>query len=66
MVRPRDASLRTRLVLLTLASSSVGLVLAFALFAVYDEHLFREHKGGGVTVGGRDDCGDQQSGIDLR
>ena len=36
--------MRTRLVLVTLASSSAGLVLAFAMFLLYDNHLLREHK----------------------
>ncbi|HTZ32201.1 MAG TPA: PAS domain S-box protein [Methylomirabilota bacterium] len=44
MKRLRDSSLRTRLVLVTLVSSSVGLSLALALVAFYDNHLLREHK----------------------
>jgi len=40
----RDTSLKVRLVLVTLASSSAGLLLAFALFAICDDRLLREHK----------------------
>ena len=40
----RDTSLKVRLVLVTLASSSAGLSLAFALFAICDDRLLREHK----------------------
>lgn len=41
---PGNSSLKSRLVLLTLVSSSVGLLLAFSLFVLYDEHLLRDHK----------------------
>ena len=44
MRRLRDTSLRARLALVTLAGSGVGLLLAFALLAIYDDHLLREHK----------------------
>jgi len=40
----RNASLKTRLIVLTLASSAAGLTLAFALFVIYDDHLLRVHK----------------------
>jgi hypothetical protein len=40
----RDQSIRSRLLLLTFISSSIGLSLAFLLFTVYDEHLLRVHK----------------------
>jgi len=39
-----NSSLKSRLVLLTLVSSSVGLLLTFSLFAIHDEHLLREQK----------------------
>ncbi len=39
-----NSSLKSRLVLLTLASSSVGLLLAFSLFAIHDEQLLRASK----------------------
>lgn len=40
----KNQSVRSRLLLLTFISSSIGLSLAFSLFAVYDEHLLRVHK----------------------
>jgi two-component system sensor histidine kinase/response regulator len=40
----RNSSLKSRLLLLTLASSTAGLLLAFVLFLVYDDHLLRVHK----------------------
>jgi two-component system, sensor histidine kinase and response regulator len=43
-MRMRDQSVKRRLVLLTLVSSSAGLLLAFCLFAAYDRHLVRERK----------------------
>jgi PAS domain S-box-containing protein len=39
-----NTSLRSRLVLLTLVSSSAGLLLALTMFVIYDERLLREHK----------------------
>ncbi len=39
-----NTSLKTRLVLLTLVSSSVGLLVAFTMFLIYDIHLLRMHK----------------------
>jgi hypothetical protein len=39
-----NSSLKSRLVFLTLLSSCVGLLLAFTLFLIYDEHLLRAHK----------------------
>ncbi|MGB7846813.1 MAG: CHASE sensor domain-containing protein [Candidatus Acidiferrum sp.] len=40
----KNSSLKSRLVLLTLVSSSAGLLLAFTLFLIYGEHLLRLHK----------------------
>jgi len=40
----RDISLRRRLVLLTMVSSSAGLVFALLIYLVYNEHLARENK----------------------
>jgi PAS domain S-box-containing protein len=37
-------SLKSRLLVLTLLCSSAGLLLAFLLFAAYDDRLLREHK----------------------
>lgn len=39
----RNQSVKRRSVLLTLVNSSVGLLLAFFLFAMHDERLLREH-----------------------
>jgi len=40
----KNRSVRSRLLLLTFISSSIGLSLAFLLFGIYDEHLLRAHK----------------------
>ena len=40
----RNISLKSRLVLLTMVSSSVGLVFALFMGVAYNEHLAREHK----------------------
>src|SRR5208337_723009 len=40
----RNISLRRRLVLLTMVSSSVGLMFALLMYLAYNEHLAREHK----------------------
>ncbi|HKI13027.1 MAG TPA: PAS domain S-box protein [Candidatus Acidoferrum sp.] len=40
----RNISLSRRLVLLTMVSSSVGLVFALFMGVAYNEHLFRQHK----------------------
>ena len=40
----RNISLRQRLVLLTMVSSSVGLMFALLMYLGYNEHLAREHK----------------------
>ncbi|MGC0778484.1 MAG: PAS domain S-box protein, partial [Candidatus Acidiferrum sp.] len=40
----RNISLKSRLVLLTMVSSSVGLVLALFMGVTYNEHLARQHK----------------------
>src|SRR5271165_389081 len=40
----RNISLKRRLVLLTMVSSSVGLMFALSMYLAYNEHLAREHK----------------------
>jgi hypothetical protein len=40
----KNKSVKSQLVLLTLVSSSAGLLLAFFLFTLHDEHLLRDHK----------------------
>jgi PAS domain S-box-containing protein len=40
----KHRTLKSRLLLLTLLCNSAGLLLAFLLFAAYDDHLLREHK----------------------
>jgi two-component system, sensor histidine kinase and response regulator len=44
MKRLADTSLKSRLILLTLVSSGVGLLLAFCLFLIFDEQLLRDNK----------------------
>ncbi len=44
MTRWRDMSLHWRLLLLTMASSSVGMLVALTMFLLYNDHRMREHK----------------------